>query len=83
MYSLLFDITLLVKNILNIWNLVLELFTKFMKGAQVWQKMAKTLFYNESRMFHFSEMAAHQGLAKLRNDKKNIRHFSIWLILSP
>ena len=41
-----------------------------MKGAQVWQKMAKTLFYNESRMFHFSTMAAHQGFANLRNDKK-------------
>ena len=53
-----------------------------MKGAQVWQKMAKTLFYNESRMFHFSTMAAHQGLANLKNDK-NIRHFSILLILSP
>ena len=40
--------------------------TKFMKGAQVWQKMAQTLFYNESRMFHFSTMAAHQGLANLK-----------------
>ena len=52
------DSFVLVKKIVKICNLAWNFFTKFMKGAQVWQKMARTLFYNESRMFHFSTMAA-------------------------